>query len=311
VSAAVAYSASVGTLLFVATSRAAYAGDIRYYLAHQGYVATQKRMFEMNLEFTDRIRAFLPKEISERLGARLQAQGTTVLRAVDEVLAPAEKHVACLYTDIRGFTKGTKGGDAFISEGVIPNVIGCTSAIEDHHGIPRKIGDLLFGYFDAPSVGHNVVRCLRAACEIVDANARFNATNPLKIEIRRFVLMSTGRARVGNLGGFDSSIEITASGPPVNLLSRLDELTKNARFKDRVTHEDIVLCPATAKLLHELSPHWEMDELELESLGLRAADFEGIESVWAFRNNAHNRRRLLELGVALDSARVAPSALPN
>jgi len=311
VTSAVAYSASVGTLLFVATSRANYAGDIRYYLAHQGYVASQRRMFDMNAEFSERIRAFLPKEISERLTERLRKADATVLRAVDEVLAPANRRVACLYTDIRGFTKGTKGGDAFIFEGVIPNVVGCSSAVEAQHGIPRKVGDLLFGYFDAASIELNVLRCLVAASNIVDTNVRFNASNPFQITIRRFVLISTGDARVGNLGGFDSSIEITAGGPPVSLLSRLDELTKNPRFKEHVTPDDLVLCPSTAGLLRNLADGWHMKQLELEVLGLRAHDFEGIDSVWIFATNTHNRRRLLELVETLQGRDDVPLGLPN
>src|SRR5262245_54855385 len=47
---AAAYSAAVTTLLFVITARSKYAGDVRYFLANQKYISSQKRMIEMNIE---------------------------------------------------------------------------------------------------------------------------------------------------------------------------------------------------------------------------------------------------------------------
>src|SRR4030095_14168321 len=288
---AAAYSGAVATLLFVITARSKYAGDVRYFLANQRYISSQKRMIEMNIEFSDRIRAFLPKEISGRLAQHLSENRLTVLQAVDQVLAPAGRQIACLFTDIRGFTKGTKQSDSFIFDGVIPNVGTCSGLIEKHRGIPRKVGDLLFAYFDDRSIYTNLIRCLLAAADIVDANLRFNRNN--EQQIRRFVLVSTGSAVVGNLGGYDSSIEITALVSPVNLLSRIDELTKTARFRDYSTENDIVLCPNTATLLQRLELYWNIKRLGVAELGTVIRDFEEVDSVWVFPIDDHNRRVLL------------------
>jgi len=254
VSRAVAVSFSVGVLVFVAIARADYARRIRYYVAHQKMLATQEQAIQMSIEFSDRIRAFLPREISNRVTRAITESQLTVQQAVDFVLSPEERAIACLFTDIRGFTRGTKENKAFVSDGVIPNVVRCTRIVEKHLGIPRKVGDLLFAYFDDALEEANIVRCLSAACEIVEANARFNQTNQFKLQIRRYLLISTGTAMVGNLGGLDSSIDISAQGRPVDLLAQMDQLTKNSKFREHSTKR-------TSSCVHEARTYFAVSRL--------------------------------------------------
>ena len=308
VSTSVAFSGSVGTLVFAMAGRSEYAGEIRYYLTHQTMMQSQKEMIEMNIEFSDRIRAFLPKEISNRVAEHVNKGALTVDQAVDEVLQPAERQIACLFTDIRGFTKGTKESESFISEGVIPNVVACSRMVENRRGIPSKIGDLLFAYFDDPSINANLVRCLLAACEIVHANSRFNRTNQLQIEIHRYVLVSTGNALVGNLGGSDSSMEITAIGYPVDLLSRMDQLTKKPKFRERVSETDLVLCPHTAELLNRLDSNWDLRRIALADLDASFGDYKEVESLWVFAASEHNRIALLDAESLLEDPQDADSS---
>jgi class 3 adenylate cyclase len=267
-------------------------------------------MIEMNIEFSDRIRSFLPKEISTRLTSQLAEADLSVPDAVKRVLTPATRTIACLFTDIRGFTNGTKGGDSFIYDGVIPNTSLCSALIEKYRGIPRKIGDLIFAYFDDPSIDVNLVRCLLAAFDIVEANSRFNRTNPQQISIRRYVLVATGNAEVGNLGGTDSSIEITAVGEPVDLLSRMDGLTKNPRFRERVRETDLILCPSTAARLRRMAVDWHIQRVPLAELDVGIRDFEEIDSVWVLATDDHNRRALSATERVMEEQRAATSA-PN
>ena len=46
------------------------------------------------------------------------------------------------------------------------------------------------------------------------------------------MLIANGDAIVGNLGGYGSPVETAALGSPVNLLSRIDEITKLPRFRE-------------------------------------------------------------------------------
>ena len=297
VSKAVAISFSVGVLVFVAIGRADYASRIRYYVAQQSMIATQEQAIEMSIEFSDRIRAFLPKQISSRVTKEISDNHLTVQQAVDTVLRPEVREIACLFTDIRGFTRGTKEHKSFVSDGVIPNVVRCSRIVEEHLGIPRKVGDLLFAYFDDAYAETNIVRCLSAACEIVEANARFNLTNQLELKIRRYLLVSTGAATVGNLGGLDSSIEISAQGGPVDLLGKMDQLTKSPQFREHVNETDVVLCADSAKLLRTIDPAFELRRFDLGQLGANPNDFKGIDSLWVFVMNERNR---IALTVAAD-----------
>jgi len=308
VSKAVAISFSVGVLVFVAIGRADYASRIRYYLAQQNMIATQEQAIEMSIEFSDRIRAFLPKEISSRVTKEISDNHLTVQQAVDTVLRPEERRIACLFTDIRGFTRGTKENKSFVSDGVIPNVVRCSRIVEKHLGIPRKVGDLLFAYFDDASAEANVIRCLSAACEIVDANARFNQTNQLKLQIRRYLLVSTGTALVGNLGGLDSSIEISAQGGPVDLLSQMDQLTKSPQFREHVNETDVVLCAHTAKLLSDVSPAFDLRRFDLARLGANPSDFKGIDSLWVFAMDERNKLALAEAAERISTGSHQPEA---
>jgi class 3 adenylate cyclase len=292
-------------------ARSKYAGDIRYFLANQGYISTQKRMIALNIEFTNRIRSFLPKEISSRLSRHLTQNRLTVLQAVDQVLAPTGRQIACLFTDIRGFATGQAHHDHQSDERVVWNATTGSRLVEEHRGIPRKVGDLLFAYFDDQSIYSNLTRCLLAAIAIVDTNAQLKEADEGRTTAGgRYVLVSTGDAVVGNLGGYESSIEITALGSPVNLLSRIDELAKNPSFRKCAHERDLVLCPHTATLLQRLELPWHIERLAVAELGTSIRDFEEIDSVWLFSSDEHNRRMLLAVNGVIKMQHEA-RAYPN
>jgi len=299
VSQAVAVSFSSGVVVFVAIARSDYAGRIRYYVAEQTMLATQEQAIEISIEFSDRIRAFLPKEISNRVTREIVEAQLSVQQAVEAVLRPKDQQICCLFTDIRGFTRGTKENAAFVSDGVIPNVVRCSRLVENHHGIPRKVGDLLFAYFDDSSSKANIVRCLSAAYEIVEANARFNQTNAFGLNIRRYLLVSTGTARVGNLGGLDTSIEISAEGQPVDLLGQMDQLTKSPQFREHVNETDIVLCPESANLVRQSGLECHLRQISLLQLGAPSLTLGGVETLWVLPMTEANKQNLIDAADAL------------
>ncbi len=277
------WSASIVTLVFLAFARSGYSAELQYFRANQENVENQKRIIELNIEFADRVRAFLPKEISARLFRYVDVQRMTILQAIEEVLRPRHREIACLFSDIRGFTKATQGiGDTYLDDGVIPNVKQCTEAVERSGGIPRKIGDLLFAYFDAPEANANLAHCLKAAIEVIQVNSDFNASRPGKDPINRYVLMTSGEAIVGNLGGFDSSIEITALGNPVNFLSRIDEATKQPALRQMISSKHIVIDERTARLLMAIVPGFEPEALSLRELGVTIRDFESVDQLFLY-----------------------------
>jgi hypothetical protein len=85
------------------------------------------------------------------------------------------------------------------------------------------------------------------------------------------------------------SIEITALGSPVNLLSRIDEITKLARFKERVKETDLVLCPTTAQLLAHLALGCTIEPLRIQDFGATIRDFEEMDTLWLLPATSENR----------------------
>ena len=183
---------------------------------------------------------FQERLIANRVDASMQIEKRGVIDAYVEVLHPVKKRVTCLFSDIRGFTRNSEDLSAFIAESVFPELKACSNAVEEYHGIPRKVGDLIFAYFDDDDETTNNLRAINAAFEISRINRDFNRTSSSR-QIKRYILISNGEAIVGNIGGFDSSIEITALGPPVNYLSRLDEATKVDRLSVRLLPGDILV----------------------------------------------------------------------
>ena len=273
------YSAAAVALVFVYITRSSYVDEVKYFLAVQENVRSQRSSIEMNIEFNDRISALLPKEISTRLGHYLAERGWTVLQAMDEVLSSKKKDISCIFSDIRGFTNATKNKEGFLERGVLPNVRACTSVIEDNHGIPRKVGDLIFAYFDHDNRYINLLRCLRAGSQLIKTNSNFNNNNE-SVEIQRHVLISSGEAVVGNLGGLDSSIEITALGSPVNFLARLDELSKEPVMQECLNKRFLIISNASKLLIDKMELPITTEGLDLSANNLSIRDFPEESRLW-------------------------------
>lgn len=284
-------SAAVVTILVVVVIRGANIADVKNFLLVQQNAAAQKQIIELNLEFAHRIRAFIPKVIADRLDALVNEKRMSILEASVDVLRPVTKEVACLFSDIRGFTQGSKDLEAFVSESVLPEVRACSDAVELYSGIPRKIGDLVFAYFDDENRAVNVPRALIAAIRMSQVNTDMNRTSSTR-EIRRFILVSSGNAVVGNVGGLDSSMEITALGSPVNFLSRLDDATKEPALASHLTSGDVLISPSAKQVLDEINIELQLRRLDLDSLGIEIRDFPETKFVLAMPPSASNQEKL-------------------
>jgi len=284
------FTGSIVCIVMSLITRATYLNEVRSFKLNQENVAAQKQIIELNIEFAERIRSFIPRVIANRLEALVEKSRMSVIEASIEVLSPRRKHVACLFTDIRGFTQGSKNLRTFVGKSVIPEVQLCSDAVEDFEGIPRKIGDLVFAYFDSEESELNAIRALSSGLEIARRNRDLNETSSEE-QIRRYVLISTGEAIVGNLGGLDSSIEITALGSPVNLLSRLDELTKEYALANRINYNEILLSSDAFAELERYLELVNVRRVSLEQLGLSVRDFPEEKVVFIVPADDENIRR--------------------
>ena len=262
---------SVVTLAIALLARSSSLSEVENFLLTQQNAEAQGRIAELRGELADRMRAFVPKEIAARVDNNVSIERRSVIDAYIEVMRPMKKEVACIFSDIRGYTKSSEELDDFIGASVFPELKACSNAVEDQHGVPRKVGDLIFAYFDCPDPLLNAKRALSAAFEIARINRDFNHTASAK-QIKRYILVSSGQAIVGNIGGFDSSIEITALGPPVNYLSRLDEASKVDKLASRLRSGDILLShDFFEKCSSKLNVEWEL--IDLQQIGIVIRDF--------------------------------------
>lgn len=294
-------------LIVLLVVRTSYMADIRNFVLNQENIAAQKKIIELNIEFADRLRAFIPKVIASRLEDYINQNRLTVLQAAVEVLKARRTNVACLFSDIRGYTQGSKDLDSFVTNSVLPEMKACSDKVEDYAGIPRKVGDLIFAYFDDDSDTKNVMRATIAGMEISRLNQDMNATVTAST-IRRYILISTGDAIVGNLGGLDSSIEITALGSPVNFLSRLDDLTKDPAMIELLTPGDLVVCDHTMKLLKKLGAKLETHPIALREIGLTIRDFPETTLVHRIEVNDRNYDQIRAAYKCIDNRAVEPNS---
>lgn len=286
-------STAVVTLIILLVVRTSAMTDIKNFVLNQEYVAAQKQIIELNIEFADRLRAFIPKVIATRIDDYINQHRLSIIQASVEVLKARRTNVACLFSDIRGFTQGSKELDSFVSMSVLPEMKACSDLVEDRNGIPRKVGDLIFAYFDDDDSKLNAIRALMAAMDIARLNQDMNATL-IESEIRRYILVSSGDAVVGNLGGLDSSIEITALGSPVNLLSRLDDLTKEPILAKLLNPGDVIVCDSTKSLITELGIKLQCESICLDAYDLKIRDFAEIRVVHRIEPSDSNYRALSE-----------------
>ncbi len=272
-------SGSIVVILAGITLRGGALTDVQLFVSKQEQETAQLQLVELSAEFADRIRSFIPRVIANRLTELMENQRLSVVEASIEALKAKKKHVACLFTDIRGYTQGSKDLDKFIGESVLPEATASSDAIEKLQGIPRKIGDLIFAYFDDDNLELNIARSVLAGLEVARINQSMNATAGVT-EIRRYILISSGSAYVGNFGGLDSSIEITALGSPVNYLSRIDELTKAPELARELRRGDLLLDQSTRESLTALGLEFKIDVFDLDQMKLTIRDFPEVKKIY-------------------------------
>jgi len=306
-------SACVVILIVIGVTRSSYSFEITNFLLNKTNAAQQAANLELQQEFSDRIKSFIPRVIASRIQSQMNNNSSGVMEASLSVLRAKKKNIACLFSDIRGFTQGSKNLNEFINESVMPEVKASSEKIENFEGIPRKIGDLIFAYFDDDSIEMNVLRSTLAGMELSRMNRDFNETVST-MEIRRYILISSGEAIVGNLGGIDSSVEITALGSPVNFLSRLDDATKEKQLAKLLEPGDLVMSSAAAAILRQAHAQIEIREISLDDLGVEIRDFPEARELFVMKASQKNWTLLNDLytskqqGTSKGQGEIAPVA---
>jgi adenylate cyclase len=175
------------------------------------------RMFA-GLRQRDNLTRFLPRQVADR-----------VIAGGYSSLAPVEREVTVLFSDIRGFTSLSEGLSPREVLRMLDDYFGRMShVVKGHDGVVGKfLGDGLLAFWGVPDrLDDHAQRAVRAARDMRRVLAELNAHRtvsglaPLKIGIG----IHTGNVAAGMLGQLQA--EYTVIGDAVNVASRVEGLTK-------------------------------------------------------------------------------------
>jgi adenylate cyclase len=197
--------------------------DVLLAIAHQAALGIERGRLSQLVDSERQVRDYLSKYLDNRIVERITQRGDGA-----DPLAPAERVVTVLFSDIVSFTK--------ISEGLEPGQVGSfirdyltamTEIIFAHGGtIDKYIGDAVMALFGAPvPADDSPTAAIRAALDMRDRVRELkppgNRADPLRV---RFGI-NTGLVVVGNLGSA-RRMEYTAIGDAVNVASRLQTFAR-------------------------------------------------------------------------------------
>jgi adenylate cyclase len=183
----------------------------------------------------DNLTRFLPMQVAER-----------VLRIGPEALAPVQREVTVLFSDIRGFTT--------ISESLPPQRVleildeyfgRMGQIVKGHDGVVGKfLGDGMLAFWNVPDRDpDHAAKAVRAALDMRRALIELNRERAEDgwPELRVGIGIHTGAVAAGMLGGPQQS-EYTVIGDAVNVASRVEGLTKTLGAELLLTETTWTLC---------------------------------------------------------------------
>jgi adenylate cyclase len=177
-----------------------------------------RRMF-LELRRRDNLTRFLPPQVAER-----------VMSLGDGALAPVQREVTVMFTDIRDFTRFSEKLPPAAVLRFLDEYFGHMSRlVKAHDGIVNKfLGDGMLAVWGVPEHlerhAEMAVRCaldMRRVVEELNAVRQQSGAPPIRIGIG----IHTGVVAAGMLGGSEQH-EYTVIGDAVNLASRIEGLTK-------------------------------------------------------------------------------------
>ena len=280
------WSANISGLAVVLLAQRGLSKEVNIFITQKEKQTAVEKTASLKEEFIENLKEFLPTEIYRRIIKKLNQGNVSPRDAVKTVLKPKSLFVACMFSDIRGYTSQSRRTAGFVQKSVLPNVEVCVDAIEKYQGIVQTIGDALFAYFDFASERTNVYLALMAGAELLDETSTHNKAIDSDAAVRRFVTVASGVAAVGNLGGKMGCFKITAMGDCANLSQRLDEVTKAPAIKNIIGSDDtLIIDKCTYDVLPDLWDRIDVSEVNIHTEGLTIRDFPEVDTIYLIKVN--------------------------
>jgi adenylate cyclase len=154
-----------------------------------------------------------------------------VMRDGTGVLAPAQREVTILFSDIRGFTTLSENLPPQAVLELLDRYLGLMSQVVREHGgmVNKFLGDGMLACWGVPTPsGTHAADAMRAALAMRQRLEELNAARAPEPPLRMGIGVHTGVVAAGMLGGSEQS-EYTVIGDAVNVASRIEGLTKELR----------------------------------------------------------------------------------
>jgi hypothetical protein len=230
-----------------------YAGEVEKFKFEQRYLAQVRKTQKVQADFFSALRGFTSASIFKRIEKNYAENAGDIQKALHEVLALRKTEIAVVHSDIRKYTQSSKEIDTYVLKQAIPNIQAIAELAENNHAVTRLVGDLILSYFE-PEGGEKssrtVLKAVKLGLEILNETKINSASYRGDEGIKRYVLISYGFGVTGNIGAHEGAREITCMGSPVNILNRIDRLTKNPDLAEELEREPVLVL--TEKALLEL-----------------------------------------------------------
>lgn len=199
--------------------------DLMIAIAHQAAIGIERGYLAQLAQQESDARTYLSKYLDAKLVQEIanadQGDGA-------DPLAPAEREVTVLFSDIVSFTKMSElMQPTELAEFIHEYLTAVTDIIFKHGGmIDKYIGDAVMALFGAPVANANAAsNAINAALEMRDYVDILAPPESIQDPIRVRFGISTGKAVIGNIGS-RQRIEYTAVGDTVNVASRLEQFAR-------------------------------------------------------------------------------------
>jgi adenylate cyclase len=191
-------------------------------VAHQAAVGIERGRLGQQVEKERKLSEYLSKYLDNNLVQQISdTKG-------DDPLAPAEREVTVLFSDIVSFTKLCEGLEpAQVAQFISEYLTAMTEVIFNHGGMVDKyIGDAVMALFGAPLADENSpANAIRAAVEMRERLRDIRLPGGRTTPLRARYGINTGRVVVGNIGSARRR-EYTAIGDAVNVAARLQTFAR-------------------------------------------------------------------------------------